>query len=169
MNRFTNHLATFGLTALVLALGVGATVSVQAEEPTSSSAQPDQGVQDRAVPRMKIPNEQFEQMQPPPRIRQGFVRQGNNIVAQPGYVLEPGPNNQVTVRMANGDGSAGGGQGATHQCSCVHNDVAVKFETCTTTVIGTKATCQKGTGDCQDTCQWISTTTGVSPTRKSMQ
>ncbi|MCA9420876.1 MAG: hypothetical protein KC587_13635 [Nitrospira sp.] len=169
MKRSTTHYAIFGSAALALVLGLGQTISVQAEEPTTSSTQPDQGVQERAVPRMMNPDAQFEQMQPPPRMRQGFVRQGNNIVARPGYVLEPGPNNQVTVRMASGGGSAGGGQGATHQCSCVHKDIVIKFETCTTTVIGTKATCEKGTGDCQGTCQWTSSTTGFSPERKSMQ
>jgi hypothetical protein len=168
MKHTTIRLATFGSAILTLALGFGTTVQVQAGESSPSSAEPDQGVQDRAVPRMKIPNEQFEQMQPPPRMRQGFVRQGNHIVAQPGYLLEPGPNNQVTVRMASGGGSAGG-QGATHQCSCVHNDMVVKFETCTTTVIGNKATCEKGSGDCQSTCQWTSSTTGFSPGGKAMQ
>jgi hypothetical protein len=167
MKRSTTHLAVFGSAALALALGLGVTISVQAEEPTPSSAQPDQEIQDRAVPRMMNPDAQFEQVQPPPRMRQGFVRQGNNIVAQPGYVLEPGPNNQVTVRMASGGGSAGG-QGATHQCTCVHKDIVVP-ETCTTTVIGTTATCEKGSGNCQDTCQWTSSTTGFSPGGKAMQ
>lgn len=168
MKRSTTHYAVFSSAALALALGLGQTISVQAEEPTTSTAQPDQGVQERAVPRMMNPDAQFEPLQPPPRTRQGFVRQGNNIVAQPGYVLEPGPNNQVTVRMASGGGSAGG-QGVTHQCSCVHNNIVVAFETCTTTVIGTSATCEKGSGTCQSTCMWTSSSTGFSPERKSMQ
>lgn len=171
MKRFTAHLSAFSSAALVLALGFGVTISAQAEQPTTSTTKSDQEVQERAVPRMAIPNEQFEQVQPvqpPPRPRQGFVREGNQIVAQPGYVLEPGPNNQVTVRMASGSGG-GRGQGAIHQCQCVHNNIVVSFETCTTTVIGTSATCQKGSGTCQSSCLWTSSTTGVSPGGKAMR
>ena len=175
MNRFTNHLATFGLTALVLALGVGATVSVQAEEPTTSSAQPDQGVQDRAVPRIMNPDAQFEQMQPieplqpPTRTQQGFIRQGNNIVAQPGYVLEPGSNNQVTVRMASGGGSAGG-QGATSlSCRCTGADGIIPDKTCTTTISGSGANCVVGQGTCDAQCNWTTIITGFSPGGKAMQ
>jgi hypothetical protein len=172
MKRSTTRLATFGSAALALALGLGVTISAQAGEPSTSSAQPDQEIQDRAVPRMGIPNAQFEQVQPlqpvqpPPRTRQGFVLEGNKIVAQPGYVLEPGPNNQVTARIA---GGSGGGQGATHSCQCVHNNIVVGFETCTTTVIGTSATCEKGTGTCQSNCMWTSSSTGFSRGGKAMQ
>jgi hypothetical protein len=171
MKRSTTRLAAFGSAALALALGLGVTISVQAGEPSTSSAQPDQEIQDRAVPRMGIPDAQFEQVQPleqvqpPPRMRQGFVRQGNTIVAQPGYVLEPGPNNQITARIA---GGSGGGQGATHSCQCVHKEIVVP-ETCTTTVIGTTATCEKGTGTCQSSCMWTSSSTGFSRGGKAMQ
>lgn len=56
MKRSTTHYAIFGSAALALVLGLGQTISVQAEEPTTSSTQPDQGVQERAVPRMMNPD-----------------------------------------------------------------------------------------------------------------
>lgn len=168
MKHSTTHLALFGSAILTLALGFGTTVQVQAGESSPSSAQPDQEIQDRAVPRMGIPNEQFEQVQPPPRMRQGFVRQGNTIMAQPGYVLEPGPNNQVTARIA---GGSGGGQGATSlSCRCTGADGIMFDKTCTTTIIGSEANCVKGPGaTCDAKCAWASITTGFSPGGKAMQ
>ena len=174
MKRSTTHLAVFGLATLALALGLGQTISVQAEEPTTYSAQPDQEIQDRAVPRMVIPNAQFEQVQPiqpvqpPPRTRQGFVRQGNTIVAQPGYVLEPGLNNQVTARIA---GGGGGGQGATSlSCRCVTSEGNMTEDTCSTAIIGSEAHCGKGPGStCEAKCAWATIITGFSRGGKAMQ
>jgi len=168
MKRSTTRLAAFGSAALALALGLGVTISVQAGEPSTSSAQTDQEVQDRAVPRMATPDAQFEQVQPPPKTRQGFVRQGNKIVAQPGYVLEPGPNNQVTARIA---GGSGGGQGATSlSCRCVTSEGTMTEDTCSTAIIGSEAHCGKGAGStCEARCAWATIITGFSRGGKAMQ
>ena len=169
MKRALTYLGCFSCSVLVVAIGFGWSPSVWADEPTKSSGPTDQDVQERAVPRMgDVPDAQFRQMQPPSRTSQGFVRQGNSIVAQPGYVLEQGPNNQVTVRIAGGSGAGQGAAGL--QCSCVHSNIIVGSETCTRTVIGNSATCTKGSGaTCQDTCMWTESTTGFSPERKLMQ
>jgi len=174
MKRSTTRLVAFGSAVLALALGFGVTISVQAGEPTTSSAQPDQEIQDRAVPRMATPDAQFEQVQPAqpvkpsPSARQGFVRQGNKIVAQPGYVLEPGLNNQVTARIA---GGSTGGQGATSlSCRCVTSEGNMTEDTCSTAIIGSEAHCGKGAGStCEAKCAWATIITGFSRGSKAMQ
>jgi hypothetical protein len=162
MKQPTDRLEVFGAAVFALALGFSVTISVQAGEPPKSTSQPDQDVKDRAVPRMAIPNAQIQPTQPlqpaqpPPRSRQGFVRKGNQIIAQPGYELVTGSNNQVTARIA---GGGGGGQGATMTCQCMHGTTPVQFETCTMVMSGTTTvTCDKGPKDtCKDSCAFSST------------
>lgn len=103
---------------------------------------PSEDVQDRAVPRTKVPGGAAPQTK-------GVVVEGNRLRALPGFVLESGPNNQVAVRRAGGLGAT------TFQCSCSGNG------TCTSHVGPDTALCYKDTGDtCNSACQFITTTKG---------
>ncbi len=105
-------------------------------------------VQERAVPRKGAPGSVAPKME-------GLIMEGNQVKAMPGYVLEKGPNNQVTARRA---GGGSGGLGITTvMCVCKSIELG---GTCTTDVIGGEAKCYKGSGNCSGTCAWRIITTG---------
>ena len=105
-------------------------------------------VQERAVPRTGAPGSLAPKME-------GLIMEGNQVKAMPGYVLEKGPNNQVTARRA---GGGSGGLGITTvMCVCKSIELG---GTCTTDVIGGEAKCYKGSGNCSGTCAWRIITTG---------
>jgi hypothetical protein len=116
-------------------------------EPPSSGE-----MQERAVPRM-APGRPGAA--PAPKT-EGVVIQGKRLQALPGYVLQQGPNNQVTARRAGG--GPGGGLGATTlACGCDSQD-----GTCTLLVQGGIATCDNTSGaTCKGTCQFTTIITGL--------
>jgi hypothetical protein len=93
---------------------------------------------------------------PAPQSREGVVIQGNQLRAQPGYILQAGPNNQVTARKA---GGGPGGLGASASCGCDAGQ-----GTCTLTVTGGTATCWKDSGNtCNGYCNFTTTQPSLSP------
>ena len=116
------------------------------------TAPPSGDVQERAVPRTGpgIPGK------PPTQQKGGTVLKGKRVEALPGYVLQQGPNNQVTARRAGG--GPGGGLGATTMsCGCDTQD-----GTCTLMVQGGVATCDNTSGaTCKGTCQFTTIITGA--------
>lgn len=85
---------------------------------------------------------------------QGFVV--NQLQAQPGFVFEAGPNNQVMTRKA---GGGPGGLGASASCGCDSGQGS-----CTLTVTGGIATCWKDTGNtCSGYCNFTTTQPSLSP------
>lgn len=84
----------------------------------------------------------------------GFVV--NELKAQPGFVFEAGPNNQVRARKA---GGGPGGLGASASCGCDAGQ-----GTCTLTVTGGTATCWKDSGNtCNGYCNFTTTQPSLSP------
>lgn len=79
----------------------------------------------------------------------------NRLQAQPGFVFEAGPNNQVTARKA---GGGPGGLGASANCGCDAGQGS-----CTLTVTGGIATCWKDSGNtCDGYCNFTTTQPSVS-------
>ena len=101
-----------------------------------------------AVPRKSAPVTKAPQLE-------GAVIEGNRIRALPGYVLEPGPNNQLMVRKRAGGSS---GPGAIPGCGCVGGTGG----TCTVSTDGKDSgSCYKRSGDtCTGECKFTVSTPG---------
>ncbi len=75
----------------------------------------------------------------------------NQLQAQPGFVFEAGPKNQLIARRA------GGGLGASTDCGC-----SSQSGSCTLVVTGGVALCSKNPGDtCKDDCTFSTTVPSV--------
>lgn len=169
MKRSATGPGTFGCALLAFTLSFSMAVQTEAGETPAPSTQSDQEVQDRGVPRRPIPKGRFKQVQPPRTTPQGYVQQGDKIVAQPGFVLEPGQNNQVTPRIAGG-GIAGRAGATSLQCACVSSEGTFAEGTCTMSIIGSEASCQKGAGaTCTAKCSWATVITGLRHSGQALQ
>lgn len=129
----------FGLSKIMLTMLVGLIVSagpnrVFAEEPKKEAAGE---VQERAVPRLGG----VGVMTPKTG---GLIVQGNQLKAAPGYVLEKGPNNQVSARRMGVDG------GITKECRCTGGT-----GNCGVATSGPIAVCSiSPSGPCNGSCTW---------------
>ncbi len=128
---------------IMLSIGTG---WVWADEQTKEQAG---DVQERALPRMTIPRvAPGATLAPKPK---GATIQGNRLKAAPGYVLEKGSNNTMSVRRAAGGPSAGN-----WSCTCKNGTGA-----CSGSSSGDTAVCSKDPGNvCNGTCEWKLGVTG---------
>jgi hypothetical protein len=120
----------------VIALAIGFTCSsfVLADEPAGNPGD----VKERGVP-----------LAP-----EGVILQGNQLRAAPGYVLEKGPNKQMTVRPR-----SGGGRSLTLDCGCQGGT-----GNCGLDVSGDVAICHRDSVQpCSGTCGWSSIPSKVGP------
>lgn len=127
---------------LTMAIGFGGTATVWADEPTKPSDGSEQGVQERAVPEMRIPGVvPGATLAPKP---EGVIIQGNRLTAAPGFVLQKGPNNTVSAKRA------GGASSGSWSCSCKGTGGS-----CDGSSSGDVAVCSKSpSGPCVGECQW---------------
>jgi len=89
-----------------------------------------------------------------PSAPQGVIIQGNQLKAAPGYVLEKGPNKQMTARPR-----AGGGRSLTLDCGCQGGT-----GNCGLDVSGDVAICHRDSVQpCSGTCGWSSLPSKVGP------
>jgi len=129
----------FSLGSVLLATLVGVMFCsgpswVSAEEEKKEGAG---DVQERGMPRMAAPGGATSKTE-------GVIVQGNQLKAAPGYVLEPGPKNQVTARRLGVDG------GITKECRCTGGS-----GNCGVATSGPVAVCSiSPSGPCNGSCTW---------------
>ena len=148
--RRVNSVVVVFASALVLVAGLGSAETLNLTSMTSNEAaqQPceEQGSFVVAeVPRTGVPGGAVAPTQ-------GRVVQGSRVQALPGFVLQPAPNNSVSIKPT------GGGLGVTNiTCHC-----SIGNGTCTVVTHPTISTCDKGTGDtCSGSCAFVTISTGL--------
>lgn len=129
----------FSLGRVMLATLVGVIISsgpswVLADEQKKEGSE---DVKERAVPRTGRPGVVAPKTG-------GLIVQGNQLKATPGYVLEKGPNNQVSARRLGVDG------GITKECRCTGGT-----GNCGVGTSGPIAVCSiSPSGPCNGSCTW---------------
>jgi hypothetical protein len=146
MNRSTICFEIFVPVSLAVALGIGGSVSVWADEPTAPLGQTDKEVQERAVPRAGMPS-------PSEKQPQGMVLQGNRVQALPGYLLQQGSKNSVSARQAIGGIGVGSAT-----CGCAGDEGGLGTGSCYMDLKGGSALCSSDhEHPCNGRCTWINT------------
>lgn len=158
----TNRMMPAGMihcTLAVLTIGFGCAALALADEGSAPSTPGDQGVEERAVPRIGSPGGLF----PKTGVAQGFVLQGSQIIAKPGYVLERRPDGSVVARQATG---AYRGLSSKFECNCPNTKDGRSQGTCEPSASGDIAVCSKSPGEpCRVDCGWKAGLTSPVPIR----